>query len=138
MNQLPEMKSLIRRFVALEREISNEKGEFSLFALFLRVDAQNEWDLVISAPWLPLNRKQTLDYLADRLRAHLDDRELLAISRIIIIDEDNPGLDAITRGLEVQHGQIEVRDSIFFGLEIKHAYIISSLRPKALSDTTQP
>jgi len=46
------MKQILDKFVSLERDIASEKGEFSLFALFLREDAEDNWDLLASAPWL--------------------------------------------------------------------------------------
>ena len=52
------MKKFIEKIVSLEQTISTEKGDFVFFALFLREDAQDKWDLVVSAPWrhVPGNR----------------------------------------------------------------------------------
>lgn len=120
------MKQLIEKLVSLERQISTEKGEFSLFALFLREDAPNKWDLVASAPWIETGKKETLDYFAKLLRSSLDLQELLSLSRIVLIDLNNPGLKAIHKDIRVEHGIVEIKDSNFFGLDIKHAYIITS------------
>jgi GH15 family glucan-1,4-alpha-glucosidase len=124
------MNQFIEKLRSLENEISKEKGKFSLFALFLREDAADKWDLVVSAPWLMENQKEALDYLAKQLRDHLDDQELLSLSRIIFIDEGDPRSEAICqaigRAIRIEHGIAEVKDSIFFGLEIKHAFIITS------------
>jgi hypothetical protein len=32
---------------------------------------------------------------------------------------------------QARHGRVEVKDSSFFGLSVKHAYIITSKRPPA-------
>lgn len=120
------MKQLIEKLVFLERQISAEKGEFSLFAFFLREDAQNKWDLVVSAPWIKADKKETLDYFAKLLRSSLDIQELLSLSRIVLIDINNPGLEAIHKAVRVEHGTVEIKDSNFFGLDIKHVYIITS------------
>jgi hypothetical protein len=48
------MKEFIDKYIELERSISYEKGDFSLFALFLREDAADIWDLVVAAPWIEL------------------------------------------------------------------------------------
>ena len=46
-------KQLVKKFVSLERDVSAEKGGFSLFGLFHREEASfDKWDLVIAAPWL--------------------------------------------------------------------------------------
>lgn len=123
------MKDQIDKFVEVERSISSEKGEFALFALMLREEAQNKWDLLISAPWLKSDKKEALRYVAEKVREEFKEEELLNLSRIVIIEEDNPALEAFQKAIGVQHGHAEVKDSMFFGLEIKHAFIVTSQRP---------
>jgi hypothetical protein len=133
------MKQMIEKLASLERDIASEKGELSLFALFLREDADNTWDLLASAPWLEPNKRESLDYLVNQLRSRLDLQELLALSRIVLLEEDNPVLEAIHKAIKVRHGMAEVRDSISFGVPIKHAYIITSTRENLpRSHTSQP
>jgi len=122
------MKQVVEKLVSLENEVSREKGKLSLFALFLREDMEDRWDLVVSAPWLEGNKKETLSYLADKIKLCLDPEELLSLSRIVFIDADNPALDTVHRAIQVEHGTAEVTNSDFFGLHIKHAYIITSKR----------
>jgi hypothetical protein len=71
----------------LEHDIASEKGEFSLFALFLREDADDTWDLLASAPWLEANNRESLDYLVNQLRSRLDTQELLSLSRIVLLEK---------------------------------------------------
>ena len=120
------MNQLWQKMISIERDISTEKGDFSLFALFLREDAEDKWDFVVSAPWLEKHKKEGIEYLARKLQTNLDQNELLTISKIVLIDRDNPALDAIHRAIRAEHSGIEVKDSNFFGLQIKHAYIITS------------
>lgn len=127
------MKQLAEKLVSLEHEVSSEKGDFALFALFLREDAQDRWDLVASASWIEVNKEKALDYLAKRLQSHLQPQELLNISRIVFVDEDNPALQAIHRAMRVEGGITEVKDSNFFGLQIKHAYIITSKKQNVMA-----
>ena len=122
------MKQTIEKLASLERDIASEKGEFSLYALFLREDADDKWDLLASAPWLEANKRESLDYLVNQLRVRLNTQELLSLSRIVVLEEGNPVLEAIHKRIKVRHGMVEVRDSISFGVPIKHAYIISSER----------
>ena len=130
------MKQMIEKLASLERDIASEKGEFSLFALFLREDADGKWDLLASAPWLDANNRKSLDYLANQLRARLDTQELLSLSRIVLLEKDNPVLEAIHTEIKVRHGMTEVRDSLAFGVPIKHAYIITSARENAPRNRT--
>jgi hypothetical protein len=122
------MKQTIEKLASLERDIASEKGEFSLFALFFREDGDDKWDLLASAPWLEAHSRESLDYLVNQLRARLDTHELLSLSRIVLLEEDNPVLEAIHKAIKVRHGLAEVRDGISFGVPIKYAYIITSER----------
>ncbi len=122
------MRELLDKLKLLESRLSKEKGNFRLFALFLREEAEDKWDIVVSASWLESNNKESFNYLARELKSSITNQELLLISRIVVLDEGNPGLEAINRAFHVEHGLAEVRDSIFFGLQIKHAYIITSTR----------
>ena len=110
------MKQTIEKLASVERDIASEKGEFSLFALFLREDAYDRWDLLASAPWLEANKRESLEYLVNHLRARLDTQELLSLSRIVLLDKGNPVLEAIHKVVKVRHGMVEVRDSISFGV----------------------
>jgi len=124
------MKEQVEKFLAVEKEISHEKGDFSLFALFLREDAQDKWDLVVAAPWIDVNQKEAYNFLVARLKKHLQPKDLVNLSRIVIVNPDNPALVAISSAMKVKHGIEEVQDSNFFGLPIKHAFIITSTKPK--------
>ena len=123
------MKELVDKLVSLERDVSDERGKFYLFALFLREDAQDKWDLMVSAPWIQADKKEALNYLATQIQSRLIPAELIRSSRIVLIDTDNPALEAINKAIGVEHGKAEVRDSNFFGLQIDHAYIVTSKRP---------
>ena len=122
------MKELVEKLRLLETEISQKKGDFSLFAMFLREDAQNKWDLVASAPWFWTDKKKTLDYLAKKLRSRLTSDELLTLSRIVLIEDSDPMLHGVQQAFQAHHTPIEVQDSNLFGLQIQHAYIITSRR----------
>jgi len=108
--------------------MSSEKGSFSLFALFLREDAPDLWDLLISANWVEKNKAKSLKYISTHLNKYLKPDELIKLSRILPIDSNNPGLKAIHKAIQIEHGKAEIKDSNFFGLQIKHAYLITSKR----------
>jgi len=118
----------LQKLASMEREISDEKGEFSLFGAFLREDAQNEdkWDILASAPWLEANEKEGLAYLAKEVRRRLEPDELLSISRIVILEKGNPTLEAIHKTVKVKHGKVKVENCNFFGVEITQACINTS------------
>jgi hypothetical protein len=120
------MRELLEKFIELERLISAEKGNFRLFALFLREDAPNKWDLVVAAPWMDSNQGAALRLIDSKLQKSFAVGEILKLSKIVIIESGSPLLSSLNRAIRVLHGCVEVKDSDFFGLEIKHAYIITS------------
>lgn len=120
------MNTLIEKIKNIEIELSKEKGGFKLFALFLREESFDKWDVLISAPWVQNNQQESFRYIANKIQEKLNKEELLQLSRIILINEKNTTLTAINKAINTEHGINEVRDSNFFGLQIKHAYIITS------------
>lgn len=125
------MKEMIEKFRVIESTLSEEKGEFNLFALFLREDSANKWDLLVSADWIEDNKSDSLQVIARKIQDHLDKKELVNLSRIVLIEDDNPALEAFHKAVSVEHGSAEIQDSNFFGLQIKHAFIITSRRNTA-------
>ncbi len=126
-------KEAREKLALLEREVSDEKGEFSLFGLFLREDAQDEdkWDLLVSALWLDADKKEGLAYLAKEIQKRLEPDELLSISRIVVLERGDPILEAIHRAVKakhgnVKHGKVEMKDSNFSGVQITQACISTS------------
>jgi hypothetical protein len=123
------MKELVDKFVELERKISEKKGDFALFALFLREDAIDKWDLLVAAPWVETDRKTALSYITKQIQSSFKPGELTQLSRVVLIDQTNPALDAINRAMKIEHGVADVQNNNFFGLQIKHAFIITSQKP---------
>jgi len=121
-------KETQEKLALLEQEVSAEKGEFSLFGLFLREDAQDEdkWDLLVAAFWLDVDKKEGLAYLAKEIQKRLEPDELLSISRIVVLEKDNPILEAIHKAVNVKHGKVEVKNSNFNGVQITQACISTS------------
>ena len=122
---------LVERFARLETEIANEKGDFSLFALFMREEVPDRWDLMVSAFWTGADNTAAVDYLVAQIKSKLGDGDLVSLSRIVVIDPEDAAVRMLNRNVHVEHGNVEVRDSIFSGLAIKQAYIITSNRPPA-------
>jgi hypothetical protein len=122
------MKEIVDKLVKVEQEMAAERGAFLLFALFLREDAPDVWDLVVASSWIAADRAGSLRYISEKIGSVLDPKELLKLSRIVLIELDNPALSALQQAVHVEHGTAEVKDSDFFGLRIKHAYLITSRR----------
>jgi len=122
------MNEIVKKIDQTEKEMATEKGRFLVFALFLREDALDLWDVVVAAPGVTKNKSDSLQYMSNKLRAVLNPNEFIKLSRIVIIEPDNPALVALQQAISSEHGTTEIKDANFFGLQIKHAYLITSRR----------
>jgi hypothetical protein len=111
-------------------EVSAERGEFELFGLFLREEAQDKWDLVMSAPWLEEGKLKALGEFVEKAASIIGEQELLSLSRIVTLNHDDPNLNAILEAVQVDDGLRELSNPNFFGLEIKRAYILRAKRSR--------
>lgn len=119
------------RFRNLESRIASEKGSFALFALFMREEVPDRWDLIVAAPWIGDDRGSAVEYFVSQIKAQLGEQDLTHLARIVVVDPEEAGIQALNRAVQIEHGAVEVRDSTFFGLPVKHAFIITSRRPPA-------
>jgi hypothetical protein len=120
------MMDLVKRLQSLELDISTERGPFVLFALFLREDSLDRWDLVVAAPWLSFDQRADLEFIAKRVQSGLPLEDLVRISRVVILPAQDPLVTSITSAVGVQHGSVTVSNSVFSGMHIKQAYFITS------------
>lgn len=125
------MTNLIEKFARLEAEIAQERGDFTFFALFMREDVPDRWDLIISAPWVGEDKRGAVDYLISQIKSRLGKEHLICLSRIVPVDPENVAVQDLNRAIPVEHGNVEVNDRTFFGLAIKRAHIITSKLPPA-------
>jgi hypothetical protein len=123
--------NLIEKFARLEAEIAQEKGDFTFFALFMREDVPDRWDLIVSAPWVGEDKQGAVDYLVAQIKSRLGKEHLICLSRIVPADPDHVAVQDLNRAIHVEHGNVEVNDRNFFGLAIKRAHIITSKLPPA-------
>lgn len=130
------MKAPTDALLQVERSVAAEKGQFCLFALLLREEAPEKWDLVVSAPWIEENKGTALKLISERLKTSLAETDLLMISRIVVADPSDPAVDAINRAVRVEHSAVEIKDGTFFGHRIKHAHIFAS--NPAVTQARQP
>lgn len=97
----------------------------------LREDVPDRRNLIISAPWVGEDKRGAVDYLVSQIKSRLGKEHLTCLSRIVPVDPEDTAVQNLNRAISVEHGDVEVRDSNFFGLAVKHAHIITSKRPPA-------
>lgn len=121
------MREQIKKLQDVEKTLCEEKGPFEFFALFLREDAPEKWDLIISSDWAREDKKAAMELVIEKVASVFEDSEILMLSRLIILaKDDDSGFKALNRALHVDHGLIELSDCVIFGVSIKHAYLITS------------
>ena len=120
------MKEQAEKLQKIEKNLSESKGPFELFALLLRENSPDRWDLLISADWASLDKKAAISTIVEKIRTVLTDQEILMLSRIVILDRNDAALNALHRTMKVEHGLVELSNIKLFGLAIKHAYLITS------------
>src|SRR5665213_865159 len=116
----------VSKLMLLKREIESERGPVSLFGLFLRENSAGYWELLIAAPWASSQNWDDLTYLSQKVTARLKKSEMMVLSRIEIIDDENPWLDEALRTLDVDDHLTMVRNVDLFGHEMKQAYVVQA------------
>ena len=120
------MRQLAEKLARLERTLSEERGPFDLFALFLREDAPGVWDLVVAAKWIENDPPAALAEISRRVSAFLRPHEITKISRVVVVERTDPALKALTSTISTEHGLGEVGNNTYFGLAIRHGFIITA------------
>lgn len=121
------MKKTIEKFISLEKEMADEKGGFVLFGLFLREEAPNRWDVVISAPWFGENKNEPLNFIVKTFTSKLEEQELVILSRIVLLDPWEDFVKEVHGSVaSVEHGNLELVNYVFNGMDMKRAHIITS------------
>lgn len=110
-------------------EIAAKKGDFTLFALFKRADAPGTWDLVVSAPWLEKRQLQATSELVELLSDSIGESSLREFSRIAAVGKEHPAVTFILANLPVDDGEVRVRSTDLFGLQIDEAIIFRAKKP---------
>lgn len=112
-------------------EIAAKKGDFTLFALFMRSDAPGTWDLVVSAPWLEAGQLKATSELVELLSDSIGEGSLHDFSRIATVDTEHPAVKFILLNLAVEDGELRVTSTDLFGLQIDEAIIFRAMKPAA-------
>ena len=121
------MKDVADKLTELERRLSKEQGEFALFGLFEDDSGSPpSWDLLVSAPWIERDRPTAIRLISDGLKDVLAEDELLKLSRVLVIDKDDPSLGKLHKAMSVKHRVAKIENSNLFGLRIPSAFLITS------------
>ena len=120
------ISQLVEKLLDIEIVISLETGPLVLFALIERDDAPGKWDLVVSATLSRERHKDLLNRIALQVRNNLKWEEKVILSRILILDPEEPFVRAINNMANVEHGRLRVSNSLVNEISVKDAYIFTS------------
>ncbi len=124
------MKETIDKLKILIKELESEHGSLLIFALFLREEPLEKWDIIISAKWLNSKEMSAYKIISSKLQEVLKDSELVQFSRIVLLEQDDPvvsfllDLETIKNGGYKELSTEELSDK--FGFAIKRAYLLRS------------
>jgi len=119
------MKEIVKKLIQIEEESSKEMGDYTFFALFLRENSFNKWDIVVASKWINEDKDAALGYLAKKVNAALNITEIVKISHIAILDNDLFEVPEFLEDVSVQHGASRIKDEEFSGQQIERGYVIT-------------
>lgn len=120
------MKEFIKKLIRVETAMALERGPFDLFGLFSTdEEADDRWDLVISATWIGVEYVQALRYLIGHLRSYLTAAEFSRISKIPPLDVYDQRVIDMQKTLTTEHKVKELSDYRFNGFRVEKMYIIT-------------
>jgi hypothetical protein len=120
------VNELLKKFLRVVDGIEAERGQFTLFGLFLRADTPYVYDVVASALWLDEDRLDGIRYIAKQVGDALEPQEMLSLSRIVPMPTNEESIESLLAAIGRSRKPIEIKDLDFAGARILSAYIISS------------
>lgn len=117
---------MIEKYRKIEKEITEEKGECYLFALLQPDDSGNYFDIVVSADWFDKDKRNTVEYITDKLKKYLDSSEIISISKIVLLSSTEEFVRAVNEILLVNHGLMEWDNIVINNMYFRKVYIITS------------
>lgn len=120
------MTTWLNALRSVELTLSELKGSFALFAVFLPADSGDQWDLVISAPWARRDDRRVLDLVTEELSKTISPLDRLRLSRVVVVETWHPDVQTINSALDREHDLVETSNEEYFGYQAQRAYIITS------------
>jgi hypothetical protein len=119
-------QKLLNKFHTVERELSEEKGPFKLFALIELEEVPGRWDVVMSSKKLRDRDMETLRFVVNKIYAIVNKKEIIKVSRVILLEVNESFVLEMEQILERTNNPKEFFNCEIDDLKIKHAYIIVS------------
>ncbi len=122
------MNTVLNKLKSIIFELEREHGSIYIFALFLRVDPIERWDVVLSAPWLNPDELSSYELITSKIQIALDPSEQVQLARIVILDPSDLNVSFLQNLATVVNGKTdEVPEDLLsekFRFTIKRAYLL--------------
>ena len=126
------MNEILDKLKSVVQALEKEHKPILLFALFLREDSLEKWDIVVSASWLSSSEKNAYQIVISKIQAVLSSSELVQFSRVVILDHTDPVVPFLQEVCPLTNGGFKESPKDFsvepfsekFGFIIKKAYIL--------------
>jgi hypothetical protein len=132
------MKEILEKFKSIVVNLEKDHGPILIFALFLREDPLEKWDIVVSASWLNPGDMNAYNTIIDRFQGVLTEVDLMQFSRVVILDDNDPVVSFLQDSCTITNGHIETfSGDVFsekFKFTIKSVYVLRCQKIQASSD----
>src|ERR1700722_9826760 len=126
------MKEILDKLKSAVQILEKDHGPILLFALFLREDALEKWDIVVSASWLSSSEKKAYEMVVSKIQDNLSSSALVHFSRVVILDNTDPVVSFLQEVCPLTNGGFKESSKDFsvepfsekFRFTIKKAYIL--------------
>jgi len=127
------MKEMLEKLKFIVLALEKEHGPILIFALFLREDPLEQWDVVVSASWLSSSEMSAYRAITSKIQEALTSSELMQFSRVVILDADDPVVAFLQDAFTIKNGHIEEVSvetlEERFKFIIKRAYLLRCQKP---------
>ncbi|MDE3055411.1 MAG: hypothetical protein KGI80_01755 [Verrucomicrobiota bacterium] len=126
------MKQVIEKLKAVISVLEKEHERLLIFALFLREEPFEKWDIVVSSAWLNSKELGSYKLVTSKVQEVLSESELAQFSRIVLLDPEDPVVSFLLELETIKNGGYkELPGDVLsdkFGFTIKRAYLLRSQR----------
>jgi hypothetical protein len=114
------MNEFYKKISKIKYGLESQYGNFDLFCIVELEDFKGQWDIVVSATWLPPSEAQALSLLIDHIHDGLSEEELLQVLGVIVLSIDEPFVKDI-----LALSRSSMNDVVISGLSINTIHVLS-------------
>ncbi len=122
------MNEFYQKISKIKYGLESHYGNFDLFCIVELEDFKGQWDIVVSATWLPSSEAQALSLLIDHIHDGLSEEELLQVLGVIVLSIDEPFVKDI-----LASSRSSMTDVVISGLSINTIHVLSKQQSKSKS-----